>query len=155
MNNPYPDSWWSAVGTLVYKLPRWHYSKPIWDNCDITERLGAVKLRSDGRWSWWRFETKHFPDWKAGQGVALSKTGAQSRVYEGLSAMGKPTERAHQAKIHKYVKDGKTLGVVVDTHTKVFPWTRYSIASEPTWKRGSGRATILEDALTQMVKGWT
>jgi len=155
MNNPYPDASWSEVGTLVYRLAPWVYMKSIYSGCDIIEVLGTIKPRTDGRWSWWRFKSKHFPKWAAGEGVALTKTGAMYTVHEGMVDPREMSDASPMAETHKYIKDGRTLGVVMDTHTKVFPWNRFSVVSEPTWKRGSGRAISLEDALCQMVSGWT
>ncbi len=152
VENPYPDASWSRVGTIVDKNAKWVYRKPIWDGYGIVDHLGAIKRRADGRWSWWRSESKHFPNWKSGQGVSLTRTGAINYIYEGLSKEETPSSL--MADIHKYIKDGEVLGIVIDAHAGVFPWTRHYIRSEPTWKRGSGREMLLETALRRMTEGW-
>jgi len=67
---------WMEVGTkTVYRVP-------IQPDCDIIEQLGAVKPRTDSRWSWWRWKSKYHK-WIEGEGVAVSKEIAEMRVLEG------------------------------------------------------------------------
>ena len=58
------------------------YRVPIQPDCDIIEVLGAVKPRTDSRWSWWRWKSKYHK-WIEGQGVVVSKEIAEMRVLEG------------------------------------------------------------------------
>jgi hypothetical protein len=84
--------------------PEWGERKPMWHTVNkgprpksiyvvpvarlavITEHLGAVQERADGRWDWWRHKTYFFKfksEWTTGQGVAPSKDAATIRVLEG------------------------------------------------------------------------
>ncbi len=67
---------WKKIGTkTVYRVP-------IHPDCGIIEHLGAIKPRTDSRWSWWRWKSK-FHKWIEGQGVAASQGAAEMRVLEG------------------------------------------------------------------------
>lgn len=58
------------------------YQVPMWTGRGFIEYLGAVKLRHDGRWDWWRKPTQYH-EWKPGQGVAATEGAAKARVLEG------------------------------------------------------------------------
>ncbi len=64
---PTHDCKWSPYGVLQ-RTPRFVYHKPIPNQPDVTWALGTIKLRTDGRWSWWRQLSRHWPKWRAGQG---------------------------------------------------------------------------------------
>ncbi len=143
--NPYPDASWSNTGTLVYKLQKWVYRKPIWNDCNIVDCLGAIKLRSDGRWSWWRFKSKHFPDWLDGQGVSLTKMGAIYKVYGGLS---KPRELSRTHRWLRFTSTSRTVSILASSSTPTLecsrgPDTRTQMSSPgrgvpvvpPPWRR--------------------
>lgn len=61
---------------------RTDYRVPILDATKLVEILGAVKLRSDGRWNWWRWKSR-FHKWSTGQGVEENKEAAMKCVLEG------------------------------------------------------------------------
>ncbi len=80
---------WDYWGTSVkYRVPG-----EIDENIDysvsaqLSEYLGAVKLRADGRWDWWRWKSK-FHKWSTGQGVAATEDEAKVKVLEGWEAAG-------------------------------------------------------------------
>jgi len=73
---------WVEVGKLIYKLTKIVYMVPFDHTCGWTEHLGAMKLRHDGRWDWWRLQSK-FHKWATGQGVADDEEAAKARVLEG------------------------------------------------------------------------
>ena len=73
---------WTEVGTLVYHQPKIIYQVPIELGVGWTENLGAVKLRHDGRWDWWRWESC-FHKWATGQGVAATESEAKAMVLKG------------------------------------------------------------------------
>ncbi len=58
------------------------YTMTISPDSRIVEHLGAVKLRGDGRWDWWRWESD-FYEWPTGQGVEETEEEAKARVLEG------------------------------------------------------------------------
>ncbi len=75
---------WKPIGKYVYKLPKFIYRVPCMLGNRVVEHLGAVKKRSDGRWNWWRFESKYHLTWKGeSQGVADNQGTAEMRVLEG------------------------------------------------------------------------
>ena len=48
----------------------------------MVEHLGAVQVRADGRWNWWRWKSKYH-EWSVGQGVVNTKTLAIAEVLKG------------------------------------------------------------------------
>jgi len=79
---------WSKVGTAVYTLPKFVYRIPCTPDTDIVEQLGAIKERNDGRWNWWRSESKFHQSWHTNfgginQGVARTQGEAEVRVLGG------------------------------------------------------------------------
>jgi hypothetical protein len=73
---------WDEMGSFVCLLPKVVYRVPIAEGFRMVEHLGAVKPRRDGRWNWWRWQSR-FHRWKTGQGVADSQEAAQKKVLEG------------------------------------------------------------------------
>ena len=60
------------------------YKMPIKVRSKITEHLGAIKLRKDGRWNWWRWTSDFHKEWSGyAQGVADHKSLAIEKVEEG------------------------------------------------------------------------
>ena len=58
------------------------YRVQIGHDVAMVEHLGAVKYRADGRWNWWRWQSRYH-EWKPGQGVAATVEAAKARVLEG------------------------------------------------------------------------
>jgi plasmid maintenance system antidote protein VapI len=60
------------------------YVVPIKVGVRITEHLGAIKLRADGRWDWWRWSSDFHKEWSGhAQGVVGAKADAITIVEEG------------------------------------------------------------------------
>lgn len=60
------------------------YVVPIKVRGRITEHLGAIKLRVDGRWNWWRWTSDFHKEWSGyAQGVVGAKQDAITIVEEG------------------------------------------------------------------------
>jgi hypothetical protein len=47
------------------------------------EKLGQVWKKNDGRWNWIRHKSHYQGDWKAGQGVVITKSEALFHVEMG------------------------------------------------------------------------
>jgi len=156
INQPPPthDCEWSPYGVLQRK-PTFVYHKPIYPEhpeWNITWVLGTIKLRTDGRWSWWRQLSPHWPAWQVGQGVALTKMGAMYDVQEGWTPQDIlrlfPTTSCLMADVYEYSQDVRqndpwfkrkvVLGRVIDTHTGVWTWVRHKSKYHPEWKPGRG-----------------
>jgi len=60
------------------------YRKPIVPDCDTLETLGAVRQVSNS-YEWWRWESRFFPEWKAGHGFEANELAAITSVCEGWS----------------------------------------------------------------------
>jgi hypothetical protein len=74
---------WVRSGTSVYYRPRFLYRIPCTYTSWLVEHLGAIQLRNDCRWNWWRWESKWHEGWTLGQGVADNQGAAELRVLEG------------------------------------------------------------------------
>jgi hypothetical protein len=70
----------SLLPRRAYRVPIELHDGPGWP---IVERLGAVKPRGDGRWSWWRWRSKFHKGWETGQGVVATEELAKAKVLEG------------------------------------------------------------------------
>ncbi|MHC4300919.1 MAG: hypothetical protein ACYS7Y_26900 [Planctomycetota bacterium] len=74
---------WAEQGKECHKRVPFVYSVPIRPGDDMVEQLGVVKERSDGRFDWWRRESKwHRWDGDA-QGVADTREEGMNHVLEG------------------------------------------------------------------------
>lgn len=62
--------------------PKSIYVVPMYLTIMLTEHLGAVQERADGRWNWWRYKA-HFFKWQTGQGVSPNEEQAMAKVLEG------------------------------------------------------------------------
>jgi plasmid maintenance system antidote protein VapI len=68
----------------LFDHPHILYVVPIAAKTRITEHLGAIELRADGRWNWWRWTSDFHKEWSGyAQGVAVAKQDAITRVEEG------------------------------------------------------------------------
>jgi len=152
---------WSPSGTIIYRLPKFIFSKSIMPGGWITVDLGAIKLRNDGRWNWWRWRSEFFSEWREGQGVALTQTGATLRVLAGWYTTA--TEPAPMADVYEYTKrrpgprwweKTEVLGQVINTHTGVWTWVRHKSKSNPTWQRGRGTSASCRLAHQNLMDGW-
>ena len=162
---------WSPWGVLQ-RMPTFIYHKPIYPDYpdwDITWELGRIKLRTDGRWSWWRQLSPHWPVWRAGEGVALTKMGAIFNVQEGWIPQEHvelfPTiEPPTVADVYEYSSrlNGDrawwerhiVLGRVIDTHTGVWIWVRHKSKLHPEWKPGRGTSRSCHLAHQNLMDGW-
>lgn len=152
---------WSPTGTMLYRLEKFIYYKPIRPGDWIHWKLGAIKLRNDGRWNWWRWESEFFPEWQEDQGVALTKMGATYMVHLGWYDMA--VEPARMADVYEYSQEirphawGKrkvVLGRVIDTHTGVWTWIRHKSKIHPEWKPGRGTSASRRLAHQNLMDGW-
>jgi len=157
---PTHDCKWSPLG-YAQQVPTFIYHKPMYPyypNWDVTWTLGTIKLRTDGRWSWWRQLSQYWPVWRAGEGVALTKIGAIFSVQEGwipqdqlkLLPTVSPTPMAH---VYKYSTD-VVLGRVIDTHTGVWTWVRHKSKLYPEWVPGCGTCGSRRLAHQNLMDGW-
>lgn len=64
------------------RRPKITYTVPLYLTIMLTEHLGAVQERADGRWNWWRYKA-HFFKWQTGQGVSPNEEQAMAKVLEG------------------------------------------------------------------------
>jgi hypothetical protein len=172
---PTHDCEWSPYGVLQ-RMPTFVYHKPMYPDhpeWDITWALGTIKLRADGRWSWWRNRLgpglAHWPAWRAGQGIALTKMGAMYDVQDGWVTQEQarlfPIDPTPMALVYEYSQDVRhdhntwemnvVLGRVIDTHTDVFPWQRSKSKYHPNWKPGCGHATSIKEASLRLMEGWS
>ena len=75
---------WNQVGITTDQNENHSYEMPVKEGCRITERLGAIQIRDDKRWNWWRWDSDFHGDWRGiAQGVSESKDEAKERVEEG------------------------------------------------------------------------
>lgn len=75
---------WMRLGSIDKKLPRIVYRVPCMPGTKTVEHLGAIKYRADGRWNWWRKESKYHRTWVGPcQGVANNRGSAEMRVLDG------------------------------------------------------------------------
>jgi hypothetical protein len=59
------------------------YRVPVQPGSIMTEHLGAMKLRTDGRWDWWRWPSRYH-EWNApAQGVVDDEDSARLRIMDG------------------------------------------------------------------------
>jgi len=66
---------------IIYGM---RYAVPIRSDMRIVEHLGAIKLRKDGRWNWWRWTSDFHKEWSGhAQGVVVAKADAITIVEEG------------------------------------------------------------------------
>jgi hypothetical protein len=144
---------------MVYRLPKFTFSKGIQPGCHhITENLGAIKLRTDGRWTWWRWRSEFFSEWREGQGVSLVQTGATLKVLAGW--YDTDDESPPMADVYEYVQTrgwsstGEVLGRVIDTHTGVWTWIRHKSKLHPEWQRGRGTSRSCRLAHQNLMDGW-
>jgi hypothetical protein len=151
-------------------MPTFVYTKPIYPDhpeWNITWKLGTVKLRTDGRWSWWRHTTSLWPEWRGGEGVAITKMGACFRVQEGwlsreaLKQMPFNPEPMADVYEYKHTIRGEdwwsheiVLGRVIDTHTGVWTWVRHKSKYHPEWKPGKGTSRSCRLAHQNLMDGW-
>jgi len=159
---------WSPTWPLIQRLPRLVYHKPVHLSHESTWSLGTIKLRSDGRWSWWRQLSPHWPAWRAGQGVALTKMSAMYDVQEGWVseevARQLPLDPTPMADMYEYVQTSSTrfegwqysevLGRVIDTHTGIWTWVRHKSKYHPEWKPGNGTSASCHLAHQNLMDGW-
>ncbi len=68
----------AKVGVAVFV-----YQAQIVLNCALHDTLGVVRQNDDSTWSWWRWRSKFFPEWRGGEGVASSEHEARVTVLEG------------------------------------------------------------------------
>lgn len=158
----------SGSGSGNRRMPRFVYHKPIPDDPDVTWALGTIKQRTDGRWSWWRQLSPHWPEWRADQGVALTKMGAMFDVQEGWVTQEQtrllPSEPTPMARVYEYIAppqpsaawyaSSKVLGRVIDTHTGIWTWVRHKSKHHPKWKPGRGTSASCRLAHQNLMDGW-
>ena len=72
-------TWLNDEGILT---PLKVYRVPILPNCDTLEIVGAVRKISNS-YEWWRWESRFFPEWKAGHGFEANEWEAMVEVSEG------------------------------------------------------------------------
>jgi hypothetical protein len=143
---------WRPSGTMVYRLPKFTYDKPFKPGDEIHWKLGDIKLRTDGRWNWWRYKSPYFPEWREGQGISLTKMGASYAVHEGW--LPQETSQYHLADVYEYVHHDEVLGRVIDTHTGVWTWVRHRSKLHPEWKPGKGTSGSRRLAHQNLMEGW-
>jgi len=68
----------------LFDHPHVVYVVPIKIDMRMIEHLGAIKLRADGRWNWWRWTSDFHKEWGGhAQGVVGAKQDAITIVEEG------------------------------------------------------------------------
>lgn len=160
---------WSPLGVLQ-RMPTFTYTKPMYyDHPEWgTWELGRVKLRTDGRWSWWRFPSPHPSiEWRLGEGVALTQMDALFDVQRGWLPAHSQIQRkmTPMAEVYEYSLLHTTggdaiwnmrvvLGRVIDTHTGVWTWARHKSKYFPEWKKGKGTCRSRRLACQNLMDGW-
>lgn len=85
---------WNRVGTMVHRRPVFSYRCPIPHFANrplrITENLGEVRQKNDGRWEWFRKKesgsVRWIADWlvtETEQGIAATEEEAKAKVELG------------------------------------------------------------------------
>ena len=69
-------TWEPFSNSILYRLR-------LQPDTKMTEQLGMINLRADGRWNWRRLHSGYHKGWTTGQGVALTKKEAKAKVMEG------------------------------------------------------------------------
>ena len=63
------------------------YAVGIYPDCKIRERMGRIRKKNNGRWDWFRWESRHHKEWNKGkqatQGVVETFYEAAKQLQEG------------------------------------------------------------------------